>query len=378
MTSAGRGIGALAILDGTSLLDREGRVRSASSAVTWSRGCTWCRASGSGCTGRGWGWAGRCGWTRHPSIWPTMSESSRLPLPATVAQLLRACEQLAQRRWLDPARPLWQLWLLPGLPARRLGALFKMHHAMADGMAGVAAFGALLDLAPDAPTPVAPAWTPTPVPTSGELLRSAPTRPTARPCAGGCRPSQQDTARGATPLPAWREFLAEQRAPRTSLNRPISTERQLAIVRSRLESAADRPHLNDVVLTAVAGGLRQLLASRGEDVQERRYARWSSRYTMSSRGPWQPDGWMIQPLPLGESDPVHRLQLIAAETAQRKHEARPRTGSGVFGSLLLQRAFLHGFAHQRLMNTSVTNVPGPPVPLYLPGHSCWSWSPWCR
>ena len=84
---------------------------------------------------------------------------------------------------------------------------------------------------------------------------------------------------------------------------------------------------------------------------------------------------MIVPLPLGESDPVHRLQLIAAETAQRKHEARPRTGSGVFGSLLLLRAFLHGFAHQRLMNTSVTNVPGPPVPLYLPGHSCWSWSP---
>jgi hypothetical protein len=74
---------------------------------------------------------------------------------------------------------------------------------------------------------------------------------------------------------------------------------------------------------------------------------------------------MMVPLPLGESDPVRRLQLIAAETAERKLKARPRTGSGV--PLLFQRAFLRGFRRQRLLNTSVTNLPGPPVPLYLAG-----------
>ena len=73
---------------------------------------------------------------------------------------------------------------------------------------------------------------------------------------------------------------------------------------------------------------------------------------------------MIVPL-LSESDPVRRLQLIAAETAERKHKPRPRTGSGV--PLLFQRAFLRGFRRQRLLNTSVTNLPGPPVPLYLAG-----------
>jgi len=73
-------------------------------------------------------------------------------------------------------------------------------------------------------------------------------------------------------LPAWREVLTEQPAPRTSLNRPVGTDRRLAIIRGRLDLTKRIAHLhhakvNDVVLAAAAGGLRQLLASRGEDVQ---------------------------------------------------------------------------------------------------------------
>jgi diacylglycerol O-acyltransferase / wax synthase len=93
-----------------------------------------------------------------------------LPAPAGEAELLAACEQLRRRR-LDPARPLWQLWLLPGLPGQRVGLFVRMHHAIADGVAGVAALGALLDLAADAPTPAAPPWTPAPMPAAAELFR---------------------------------------------------------------------------------------------------------------------------------------------------------------------------------------------------------------
>ena len=71
--------------------------------------------------------------------------------------------------------------------------------------------------------------------------------------------------------PAAREMFAEGRAPRTSLNRPIGQDRTLAIVRSRLDAVKGVAHthdatVNDVLLTAVAGGLRTLLASRGEPV----------------------------------------------------------------------------------------------------------------
>jgi Wax ester synthase-like Acyl-CoA acyltransferase domain len=55
-------------------------------------------------------------------------------------------------------RPLWELWLLPGVSERRVGLYLRMHHAIADGIAGVAAIGALLDFAADAPQRAYSAW----------------------------------------------------------------------------------------------------------------------------------------------------------------------------------------------------------------------------
>ena len=59
------------------------------------------------------------------------------------------------------------------------------------------------------------------------------------------------------------------------------------------------------------------------------------------------DGWMMVPLPLGEPDPVRRLELIAAETAARKHKAHPQVGSGIFRFVAAQRVPAGCFARQR-------------------------------
>ena len=64
--------------------------------------------------------------------------------PAGTAQLVRAVEELWTRR-LDPARPPWEMWFLPGLTAGRVGLLLKVHHVVADGVGGMALLGALLD-----------------------------------------------------------------------------------------------------------------------------------------------------------------------------------------------------------------------------------------
>ena len=290
--------------------------------------------------------------------------------------LLETCTHLAGRPF-DPTRPLWELWLMPGLPDRRVGAFLKLHHVIADGSAAMAAFGALLDPTADAPDQDVPPWTSSPSPSTGHLLYDnlrRRRRELGRGWSGLVHPGRTlNLARRA--LPAWREVLTENPAPRTSLNRPVGSERRLAVVRDRLGpvkrvARAHQAKVNDVVLAAVAGGLRQLLASRGEDVQglvQRAMVTISHHDVRPGEAQGNTPGWMMVPLPLGEPDPVRRLELIAAETAARKGKARPEAGSGIFRFVAGQRFWYRLFPKQRSVNLVVSNVPGPPVPLYLAG-----------
>ena len=75
-------IGGLAILDGTSLLDPEGRVRIEAIRQRLEPRLHRSPASDSCSADPGGGWAGHCGSTPRPSTSPTTSESTNLPLPA--------------------------------------------------------------------------------------------------------------------------------------------------------------------------------------------------------------------------------------------------------------------------------------------------------
>jgi diacylglycerol O-acyltransferase / wax synthase len=365
-------IGVLAILDGDPLLDGDGRVRVEQvcrrleprlALVPRFRQLLYRPR-------RGLGWPL---WVDAASF--DLADQVRVhPLgpPGDEAELLATCTRLCRRR-LDPTRPLWEAWLLPGLPDRRVGLLLRAHHTMVDGVAGMAALTALLDLAADAPDPVASPWTPGPMPTVGELLRDNLRRRLAGLGRGLPRLAHRSGRRRGS-AGVWREFFAE-RAPRTSLNRPVGADRRLAVVRGRLEAARQVAHVhqaavNDVVLAAVAGGLRRLLAGRGEAVED--LVLRAMVPISLHRGRPGPAGGnrgsvMLVPLPLGEPDPARRLELIAADTAARKRRARPQTGGGVLGFVAVQRAWCRSLARQRTINLSVTNVPGPPVPLYLAG-----------
>jgi diacylglycerol O-acyltransferase / wax synthase len=137
-------IGALAVLDGSSLLDRGDRfrieaVREAVAArlhlVPRFRQLLYVPPRRLG--GPLWVDAANFDLDNHIAEF-------RLPRPGDEAKLLLAVEQLRRRR-LDRSRPLWEMWFLTGLPNRRVGLFVRMHHAIADGMAGVATIVRFLD-----------------------------------------------------------------------------------------------------------------------------------------------------------------------------------------------------------------------------------------
>jgi diacylglycerol O-acyltransferase len=367
-------IGALALLDGTHLLEPTGRLRieavrdaigSRLHLVPRLRQVVHVPARGLG--GPLWVDAPTFDLDEHIRVRP-------LPAGSGEAELLVATEQL-RRQPLDPSQPLWRMWLMPGLPNQRIAMFVKLHHTIADGMAAMATISALLDAAPDAPTTAAPPWRPLPWPSAPELLADTLTRharAVARAVTVLARP--RTTARHLIAAwPAIRELLADEPGTETSLDRMVGPDRSLALIRSTLDQVKQVAHLhdatvNDVLLAATAGGLRTLLCSRGEAVEAttvRVYVPVSLRPRV--RGPQQGNAiaQMAVPLPLGGSDPGDRLRQIAAATAERK--ARPRTSLGtLFHGRIARRLMLKAVIRQRV-NVTSASIPGPIAPLFLAG-----------
>lgn len=368
-------IGALAILDGSKLFGPDGRfrieaVRTAVEArlhlVPRFRQLLYLPR-------RGLGWPL---WVDAPSF--EVSDHVRLasvPVPGDEKQLLLTVERL-RRRPLDRSRPLWEMWLLDGLPAGRVGFYLKVHHAIADGAAGVATLGVLLDAVADPPAAQPRAWTPMPVPSHAELFRDN-LRRRAHELGRMISAMGQPRATARQVRAAWpaiKETMADSRAPRTSFNQPIGQDRRFALVRSNLEIVRRIGHLhggtvNDVLMAILAGGVHDLLLGRGENVKDlvlQAYVPVSLHRQQPGRAVGNLNGMMAVPLPVGVVEPGPRLRLIAAETAARKRRERPPAGM-LLRTRFVQRAFLHFMPRQRLTNVYIANVPGPPTPEYLAG-----------
>jgi WS/DGAT/MGAT family acyltransferase len=368
-------IGALAILDGGKLLDADGHVLIEAAREHIARRLHLVPRFGqllwSPKIGLGWPL-----WVDAPSV--DISEHVGVfPVapPGGDIDVLRACETL-RRRPLQRSRPLWEMWFLPGLPDGRLGLFMKMHHAIADGVAGVATLGAFVDIVPEPPQTTAPPRKPVSRPPTNELL------------VDNLRRRRREAERALAALthpigtfrrlqrawPAMREMFAEGRAPRSSVNRPIGSDRRLAIIRSNLGVAKEIAHahgakINDVLLAAVARGYRALLQARGERVEDlvlRAFVPVSLHQEHPSEARGNVDAGMVVPLPIGEPDDVRLLERIAAESAARKTKSRPPAGD-LFPSIIVQRLFLRFMPHQRIMNAYVADVPGPPVRLHFAG-----------
>jgi WS/DGAT/MGAT family acyltransferase len=287
-------------------------------------------------------------------------------VPGDEAALLRACAKLNETP-LDRSRPLWEIWLLTGLVGGRAALLIRMHHVLADGVAALEMLSVLCQPEEGEPA-VAPRWVATAVPSLRDLaadrlvqVRSA--------VADQCRPAavgawfRRMAGQGAA-------LVGEGLAPRVSLNAAVSDRRQVALVRTDLARARTVAHayggtVNDAVLAAVAGGVRALLAARGElrpTMVVKASVAVSLRHSANPPVGGNRVGVLIAPLPAGVPDGGRRLSQIVAATRRRK--ARPPYQPS---SRLLLRWMIRGMARQRLVNLLVSNLPGPPEPVWFAG-----------
>jgi diacylglycerol O-acyltransferase / wax synthase len=310
-----------------------------------------------------------------------------LPEPAGEAELRRLAGRLFAQR-LDRAKPLWELWLVDRVGDDRFAIISKTHHALVDGISGVDIATVLFDLDADPPAPpAADPWVPRPEPTQAALLadalieRAGTPLDLARAAAGAVTRPQQALAAGAAALGGLASMTQAGLggAPRSPLNVKTGPHRRFAWVDAELATLKAIKNalggtVNDVVLTAVAGGLRAHFLAHGydTDVELKAMVPVSVR-TESERGALgNKVAAMYAPLLIGLPDPIARYraiheamrglkdsgQAVGAETLTALADFAPPT-------ILFQAARLQ--AVQRFFNLTVTNVPGPQFPLFLLG-----------
>ncbi|WP_436794988.1 wax ester/triacylglycerol synthase family O-acyltransferase [Actinospongicola halichondriae] len=288
---------------------------------------------------------------------------------------------------LDRSRPLWELWFVDGLADGRVALIEKIHHAIVDGVSGVEVATVLLDLQPDVeaadPTP----WTPAPLPRpvgrlAAEISQSLRPPVDAVTAAIGRLLHPVSSATDlASDLLDIRDGLSQpKRAPESPLNQEVGHRRELTVVRRPLEAVRDSAHahdatVNDLVLSAVGGGLRRWLRARGDlpddPAFELRALIPVSMHTSDGEIGNQV-GSLFVPIPVGIDDPVARLQSIASDLAERKAGGAARSSAMLLHAVdLLPAAITRTMSlavhHQGLVNLVITNVPGPPFALYAMG-----------
>lgn len=313
---------------------------------------------------------------------------SALPRPGTDDQLSELAARIMSRP-LDQMRPLWEMYLVEGLEGDRFAILTKTHHAMVDGATAVDIGQVILDSSPE-PREVEPdTWSPDPEPSPADLIAGAVNELARSPKAlvDTVRTGLVDVQETITQV--GRSLVGVTSAARTMarpagsspLNVSIGGARRFATAETDLETLKriKRAHggtINDVVLTVLAGTLRRWLMTRAEPVTERTSVR--ALVPVSVRGAGDDSGNQIAAflcdLPVGEADPVVRLQRVRYEMETLKETGQMMGATALVGVASFTPPTVHSLGarvvsglSRRVYNVVITNVPGPQFPLYAGG-----------
>jgi WS/DGAT/MGAT family acyltransferase len=311
-----------------------------------------------------------------------------LPAPAGEEDLRRLAGRVFAQR-LDRSKPLWEIWLVDRVGEDRFALISKTHHCLVDGVSGVDIATVVFDLEADPPPPPEPppVWHPRPEPSAASLVADAlaerVTAPAdaARAAAAVATDPRSSAGLAARALGGMGSFLrAAASAPPSPLNVPIGPHRRFAFHEASLDHVkAIKSGLggtvNDVVLAAVAGGLRRWMLAEGHEVggpELKAMVPMSTRADAERGALGNRVTTLYAPLPVGVAGVRDRFRIVHEAMAGLK-ESGQAVGADVLTRLtgfapptvLAQAARLQG--RQRLFNLTVTNVPGPQFALYLLG-----------
>jgi diacylglycerol O-acyltransferase / wax synthase len=313
-----------------------------------------------------------------------------LPAPGGAAELTAFVADIASRP-LDRAKPLWEAYVVEGLEHGWYAFIAKLHHSLIDGVSGIEILARLFDLEPDAaldPPESAPEWHPDHVPNDFEMLGYGAFALARRP-AEAVRAAVnlgQGVARAIRRArDAALHVTLPLTAPRLSMNRTITPHRIVSFSSVSLDDVKTTKNalgvtVNDVVLAVAAGALRSYLEARGELPDRPLVAaiptsvRHADTPAFGNRV-----SSMFASLPVDVDDPIERVRAVALSMTGAKGVHEEVGGSTleewaeITAPIIFSRA-IRFYSRLRVaerirpaVNCVVSNVPGPPVPIYFAG-----------
>jgi WS/DGAT/MGAT family acyltransferase len=331
-----------------------------------------------------------------------------LPTPGTPAQFDTLISQFLSQP-LAKRRPLWQLLVIEGLEDGRAALALKVHHALADGVSGAETFASLFDISPEVrePAPKVEIEETEPlITTSLGLIRHAFKKVRKRPVlvvenvrSWGTRLYEIVRATLRVVILRGRKRITPDQpsifeAKRISINGMPGVEKEYHRLRVPLADAkraakSRGASVTDFVMATTSGGLRRLLADRGETLKKDviAFVPINVRGDGATADLGNQISGMLVALHTTISDPEERIRAIASDSAktvgaQREHRAKifkdiPRVigptalslGGRVISALNLFNRI------PPMANLMVSSVPGPPIPLWLSGHRVASAAP---
>jgi diacylglycerol O-acyltransferase len=314
-----------------------------------------------------------------------------VPAPGTTDELCELAGHLVAMP-LDRRRPLWEVWLIDGLENGHVALLSKVHHAAIDGASGEELMIAILDLTPEVEEkpPADKPWKPDRVPTDTELFGYAAVslaqnplkmlKATRRTVEAAFQIRQKNRQRGTTPPPS--PFSA----PRTSFNHPLTPHRHVATASLSLPDVKMIKNtfgvtVNDVILTLCGAAVRHYLDGRDEEPDRALVAMVPvSVRTEDKKGTMGNEvSATLTTLATDIDDPLERLlavssgmrhskdqfKAIGADTLQNWTEFAAPAVLGRAARIYSRMKVAD--VHRPLFNIVLSNVPGPPFPLYVSG-----------